>query len=271
VSTKDLATEPCDPAQVTNLAELAACMRRLLARRGMSYSALTKAAELLPRRNGQAQTLPKSTVSDMLSGKRVPSKDKLLTLLAACQVPASDIPTWLVAWDRSCTSWIANSKNSPPPPPRRQRWRPIFISITATAIISVATTICVFRAIATSTSSSRTVAVVVVQNKWAGGTGELVEYDTPTYLSPQPKRCVEHSCAVDGTDMSSGALLPVTCQIDGDQRYNYNVDINLSKNPNKVISTLYYRGVFPNGRTGYISEVRVVASSRGGLGLPKCT
>jgi hypothetical protein len=71
--------------------------------------------------------------------------------------------------------------------------------------------------------------------------------------------------------MISGALLPVTCHINGDQRFNYNVDANLNKNTNKASSTLYYRGVFPDGRTGYISEVRVVASSRGGLGLPKCT
>lgn len=268
MSITELTSEPCDPAQVTNLAELAGCMRQLLKSRGMSYSALAKAAALLPRRNGQAQTLPKSTVSDMLSGKHAPSKDKLLALLAACQIPTNDLPAWLAAWDRSCTSWVSTSKN--PPPPHHQ-WRPLIIPITATAIISVAATALAFWTTVTRIGPSRTVAVVVVQNKWAGGTTELIEYGDPTYLSPQPMRCVEHSCAVDGTDMRSGALLPVTCQIDGDQRYNYNVDVNLGKNPNKVSSTLYYRGIFPNGRAGYISEVRVVASSRGGLGLPKCT
>src|SRR5205807_8339183 len=51
------------------------------------------------RRPGYASALPKSTVSDMLSGKRVPPKDKLLTLLAACGVPADQMPHWIAAWE----------------------------------------------------------------------------------------------------------------------------------------------------------------------------
>jgi len=276
---KELTSKLCDdPAQVTNLAELAECMKHLVKTRGMSYGALAKAAKGLPERDGRAQRLPASTLSDMLLGKHTPTKDKLLTLLGACRVPASEIPAWLKAWDKSCVSSMAASKT---PPPRPRPWRQIIVSIMATAVTSVAATIFAFWAAATPAASadlSRAAAVVVVQNKWAGGATELIEYDSHlTYLSIRPERCTElqehDGCVVDGTGMKSGALLPVTCRVNAQQRrYNYNVDLSDSNNnPNKVSSTLYYRGVFPDGRTGYISEVRVAPPSRGGLGLPECT
>lgn len=275
VSTED-ASVPYDPAQVTNLVELAACLRRLLDRRGMSYSALTKAAALLPRRNGQSQSLPKSTISDMLSGKRVPPKDKLLTLLAACRVPPDDIPAWLAAWDRARSGWIAAAQ--PLPPPRRTEWwRPFLIPVAIAVVVSAGTTAFAFWATGASATVTAPLgtkaALVVVQNKWAAGTTDLVEYTTPAFLSTRTESyCESRGCKISGTDMSSGALLPVTCHINGERMYNYNLDTaTINKNPNQSASTLWYRGVFPNGRAGYISETVLTAASRGGLGLPECS
>lgn len=35
-------------------------------------------------------------------------------------------------------------------------------------------------------------------------------------------------------------------------------------------SDLWYRASFPDGRSGYVSEVYLSGASRGGLGLPDC-
>jgi len=92
---------PADPAQVDSPASLADLLRALLARQGMTYGDVGRAAERLPKRDGQTQALPRSTISDVLTGKRLPPKDKLLTLLAACRVPPEDVPHWLATWERA--------------------------------------------------------------------------------------------------------------------------------------------------------------------------
>lgn len=270
---------PYDPAEVTDLGELAACMRRLVERRGLSYSALGKAAEGLPRRNGQGQSLPRSTVSDMLSGKRVPPKDKLLTLLAVCRVSPDDVPAWLAAWDRARSNGTTAS-TTPPPAQPAHRWRPLVVPVATAAVTSAAITAGAFWSLGTvspttaaaSTGSPPSAAVVVIQNKYTDGPTEMIDYTTPAYLSTQTRSlCQTHGCKIAGTDMESGALLPVTCHTSGEKMWNYNLDTAvLNKNPNQSASTLWYRGVFPDGRSGYINETRVVAASRGGLGLPEC-
>lgn len=279
MSTEESAVEVCDPAQVTSVPELAECMRCLLRRRGMSYSALIEKTEKLPRRNGKLLTLPKSTVSDMLSGKRVPPKDRLLTLLMACQVSQDDVPLWIAAWERARASWDTALK-SPPQPPRTQWWRPFIVPVTVTAILSAAMTAVAFWASSQlwshDTSPPHTAALVVVQNKYADGRSEMIDYETEdpratVYLSTKPAAyCARRGCKVENTDMHSGALLPVVCHIKGEKMYNYNLD-SPYQNPNRAESTLWYRGVFPDGRTGYLNEVKVTEKSRGGLGLPDCT
>lgn len=145
MSTQGATPASTDPRLVNDRAELATCLRALLDRRGMSYSAVTKAAELLPRRNGQSQSLPRSTLSDMLAGKRLPPKEKLLTLLAACKVPADDVPQWLAAWDRARTDSNAPSTTAPTDPvPQRAAihgWSRTAILMTATTLVTICATV----------------------------------------------------------------------------------------------------------------------------------
>ena len=53
--------------------------------------------------------------------------------------------------------------------------------------------------------------------------------------------------------------------------YNYNLrETAAESNPDRVASDRWYRATFPDGRSGFISEVYLSESSRGGLGLPDC-
>jgi hypothetical protein len=114
--------------------------------------------------------------------------------------------------------------------------------------------------------------VLVVQNKYATGSSSLLEDRTPAYLSTSPEPYgAERGCKVDGTDMKSGALLAVTCWLEGAEMTNRDTtSLGIEQNPHGVTSKLWYRGVWPDGRTGYLSEVYVEAQCRGGLGLPRC-
>lgn len=125
-----------DKADVTTRAELAACLRTLLQQRGLTYRTLARAAERLPRHGDRTPTLPSSTVSDMLSGKRAPSRDRLLTFLAACDVPPHEIPHWLTAWNRARTDRPAPTESTAR---RDTPYRPL-IPIAVAAVISAALT-----------------------------------------------------------------------------------------------------------------------------------
>ncbi|NEA21747.1 hypothetical protein [Actinomadura bangladeshensis] len=48
----------------------------------------------------QGRTLAKSTVADMLSGKRLPTRAALLTFVEACGVPADQLAPWKRTWGR---------------------------------------------------------------------------------------------------------------------------------------------------------------------------
>jgi hypothetical protein len=117
--------------------------------------------------------------------------------------------------------------------------------------------------------------VVEVQNQIAIGDDGLIEDPNgPAYLStkPQPK-CSQHNCKIDGTDMQTGALLVVVCQIpNGASMVNYNTQVNdAQNNSHKAQSARWYQGRFPDGRTGYLSEIFIAPKHRGGLGLPTCS
>jgi hypothetical protein len=116
-------------------------------------------------------------------------------------------------------------------------------------------------------------AVIMVQNKVALGASQLIDGDTPAYLSTQPiPFCENKGCKIPGTELMSGALLVAVCHVDGIEMFNYNLDSSESKqNPNRADSKLWYRAVFPDGRSGYISEVYIAPADRGGKGLPQCT
>ena len=82
-----------DPSRVSTPDELAACLDGLRRRRGLSYEAMEKAAAKLPPRPGgsRLEPLPKSTVGEIVTGKRLPTRGKLLTFLAVCEVAPADL------------------------------------------------------------------------------------------------------------------------------------------------------------------------------------
>ena len=98
-----------DPSRVSTPDELAACLDGLRRRRGLSYEAMEKAAAKLPSRSGgsRLEPLPKSTVGEIVTGKRLPAKGKLLTFLAVCEVAPADLAQWLAAWERASTADLA--------------------------------------------------------------------------------------------------------------------------------------------------------------------
>ena len=98
-----------DPSRVSTPNELAACLEGLRHRRGLSYEAMERAAARLPSRSGRSrpEPLPKSTVGEIVTGKRLPTKGKLLTFLTVCEVAPADLAQWLAAWERARTAGLA--------------------------------------------------------------------------------------------------------------------------------------------------------------------
>jgi transcriptional regulator with XRE-family HTH domain len=120
--------------------------------------------------------------------------------------------------------------------------------------------------------SHSSLAVVVVQDKVAIGSSSLLEDTTAAYLSSQAiPRCRLRGCEVNGTDMWSGADLVVSCWVHGSEMTNEDMtSAGIAHNPNGATSTLWYRGRWPNGQTGYLSAVYVAPKYRGGMGLAAC-
>jgi hypothetical protein len=98
-----------DPSRVNTPDELAACLDGLPRRRGLSYEVMADLAAKLPSRSGRSrpEPLPKSTVGEIVTGKRLPTKGKLLTFLAVCEVAPADLAQWLAAWERASTAGLA--------------------------------------------------------------------------------------------------------------------------------------------------------------------
>lgn len=121
----------------------------------------------------------------------------------------------------------------------------------------------------------QTVEAIEVQNKVALGADRLVEDRTPAYLSTEAlSYCASpsRSCKVPGTEMASGAAIVASCWTTGQMMWNVDLaDPDQERNPDRAQSDLWYRASFPDGRTGYLSEVYVVRGDRGGRDLPRCT
>jgi len=98
-----------DPSRVSTPDELAACLDGLRRRRGLSYEAMQKAAvKLLSRPGGsRLEPLPKSTVGEIVTGKRLPTMGKLIAFLDVCGVAPADYAQWLAAWERARTADLA--------------------------------------------------------------------------------------------------------------------------------------------------------------------
>lgn len=94
-----------DPSRVSSSDELASCLDGLRRRRGLSYEAMEAAAKV-PSRSGRSrlEPPPKSTVGEIVTGKRMPTRGKLLAFLAVCEVAPADLAQWLAAWERARTA-----------------------------------------------------------------------------------------------------------------------------------------------------------------------
>jgi len=147
-----------------------------------------------------------------------------------------------------------------------------FVAITAITIAVVGVTFLSLADRLERATFGSVPAAVVVQNKVAIGTSALVEASTPVYLSSKPvPYCAERGCEVPGTDMWSGADIAVVCQKVGSWMTNADLaSKGITENSGRASSTVWYRAVFPNGKTGYISAVWLKAPYRGGMHLPHC-
>lgn len=156
--------------------------------------------------------------------------------------------------------------------PKGRTARAVVVAVLATALVAGGAGWLAARTLGAPAAASAGPAVVTVQNKVALGAEDLVEDSGPAYLSSRAIAfCGPRGCKEDGTDVVSGAMLPATCTVVGERMWNYNLDSPVAHNPHRVESELWYRVTWPDGRSGYLSEVYLEPGSRGGLGLPACS
>lgn len=103
-----------DPAAATNLDELAACLRQLHSRAGMlAYRKFEEqtlhASGKLPGTDLERVPIRRSTLSDLLAGRKFPRKVFLLSFVEACGVSLDADHRWDEAWER-----IAAQYKDPP-------------------------------------------------------------------------------------------------------------------------------------------------------------
>lgn len=118
-----------------------------------------------------------------------------------------------------------------------------------------------------------TTRTITVYNQVTNGPTQMREdIDHPAYLSAVPrKRCKDNGCALPNTDVSTGAQLTAICQIQGERITNGEDGDSIDdSNPGLRESMLWYGVRWADGRFGYISEIWINESNRGGLGLPGC-
>ena len=113
---------------------------------------------------------------------------------------------------------------------------------------------------------------LTIYNLVTNGADQMQEDPHPVYLSAVARNfCKRDGCALAGTDMHSGAKVQAVCQTQGASTTNGDETSPLDdRNPGLYRSTLWYGVRWPDGRLGFISEVWVAATERGGRGLPRC-
>jgi hypothetical protein len=94
-----------DPAVAASLDDLAACLKRVHiladspALRALEQQTI-HASDLLPGTRLKRARLTRSMLSDMLRGRKFPSKAFLLTFVDACGINLENDRRWEQAWDR---------------------------------------------------------------------------------------------------------------------------------------------------------------------------
>jgi hypothetical protein len=110
--------------------------------------------------------------------------------------------------------------------------------------------------------------ILTVSNLVTSGT-HMTEDRDPAVLSGKPSPTC---CAVKDTARRTGDHYDAAvCQTKGVYDTNGNDNSSLDdRDPDLAQSDLYYGVLLPDGRFGFTSDVWVVKSQRGGLGLPEC-
>lgn len=237
----------------------------------------------MARKTGKSRT----AMTEAVGGDHLPSWETVAAFVTACGSKPSD---WRPRWEQARDDRASASQRASEPaeaddqsdPQRPASWLRLLLPyaavVLATALVASTLTDLVVapgRNLGTPLVISRHTrppVIIVVQNKVALGANSLIEDSTPSYLSSRPiPFCSHYGCEETGTQVSSGAMLIAICYAYGTQMYNYNLDSATSQNnPYKASSRLWYKVIFPDQRSGYISEVYIVASDRGGMGLPRC-
>ncbi|MEJ8280350.1 helix-turn-helix domain-containing protein [Pseudonocardia spirodelae] len=268
------------------------------------FAAVLDARGVSVREAAERSNWSKSAIGNARTGPRLPTADLVTAVLAALGLPDDEVG----AWARRHATLVAAAATAPPVPgpgvplgPRpttvsadvappsvpptaptaptapvaatpSRTGRAVVTAVLVTAVVAGAAGWFGGQLTSASAAAEAPGAVVVtVQNKVALGAEDLVEDVGPAYLSSRAIAfCGSRGCKESGTDVVSGALLPATCTVAGERMWNYDLDSPARSNPHRAESALWYRLSWPDGRTGYLSEVYLEPASRGGLGLPAC-
>ncbi|RKQ90918.1 murein DD-endopeptidase MepM/ murein hydrolase activator NlpD [Solirubrobacter pauli] len=113
---------------------------------------------------------------------------------------------------------------------------------------------------------------ITVDNRVTNGMS-MREDSSPARLTTKAWiRCGTRGCNIGGTERGSGGTYDAAvCQTSGERTTNGNDSSAADDgNPERFESTRYYGVRLHDGTFGFISEVWIRASDRGGLGLPGC-
>ncbi|KAA5836940.1 helix-turn-helix transcriptional regulator [Saccharopolyspora hirsuta] len=156
-------SEPLDPDRSTTRDEFTELLNAARNRAGLSYAGVERAAKRLPPRSGHQPSLARSTLSDMLTGKRAPNKTNLEIYLLVCGIAEEDLPRWMEARKRV---WETAPKPEPKAPPK-YRLRTVLITSASALALGAA---------------AGATAVLLLTPDPARGTGEpLVPLQVATY------------------------------------------------------------------------------------------
>jgi hypothetical protein len=195
----------------------------------------------------------------------------VMKLLELIKLPQDERAVQLARYQRLET---ASKVSEPDPEPdRRPSWRRLWLTAIVTGLVAAiggaVITMLVRQPIEASTSTPY--AAIRVQNMVALGENDLRPDETLAYLSSKrERRCAARGCDVSGTEMDTGKLLVATCQADGEELANFNIDSTSPDNPHRARSSRWYFVQLTDGKTGFINEVYIDPHDRGGLGLATC-
>jgi hypothetical protein len=227
----------------------------------------------MQRRTGRSRT----ALAEAAGGDHLPTWDTVEAYVQACD---GDLVRWQARWaqardavrsqrGQAAAQGIAAAELPRSPRASRfQRW----LTAAAVAVLLVTAVTATLRGFHAAAKVATTSVIAVVQDKVATGPSALVEAPAPAYLSSRPvPSCAAQGCEIPRTQMWSGVMVRVTCQVLGAKMTNEDLaSAGITRNKAGITSSLWYRCILPNGAAGYLSEVYVAAAYRGGQDLPAC-